>query len=159
MIFQIFVAVFFTLKFYFLQAEIVRKKGKSLLNDPLFNKVLSRLETWKDRDGSQNMPNAVICALLTKIDEMQFSGFGISWIREGSLGNQRCLAETSQNAFLSPRKDIWPKQAKMIKNPIESEGLLPHSRLTVEEQEAVIMEEYRFVTIIIISSYFIFVTF
>ena len=85
MIFQIFVAVFFTLKFYFLQAEIVRKKGKSLLNDPLFNKVLSRLETWKDRegcqaslDGSQNMPNAVIYALLTKIDEMQFSGFGIS---------------------------------------------------------------------------------
>ena len=60
------------------QAEIVRKKGKSLLNDPLFNKVLSHLETWKDRDGSQNMPNAVICALLTKIDEMQFSGFGIS---------------------------------------------------------------------------------
>ena len=63
MISQIFVAVFFTLKFYFLQAEIVRKKGKSLLNDPLFNKVSSHLETWKDRDGSQNMPNAVIYAL------------------------------------------------------------------------------------------------
>ena len=46
MISQIFVAVFFTLKFYFLQAEIVRKKGKSLLNDPLFNKVSSHLETW-----------------------------------------------------------------------------------------------------------------
>ena len=34
---------------------------------------------------------------------------------------------------------------ELVKNrtPIESVGLLPHSRLTVEEQEAVIMEEYR----------------
>ena len=37
---------FVTLKITFFQAEIVRKKGKSLLNDPLFNKVGFHLENW-----------------------------------------------------------------------------------------------------------------
>jgi len=59
----------------YLKAEIVRKKGKSLLNDPLFNKGLAYPESERDR--------------------------------------------------------------------LAIRGLLPHSRLTVEEQEAVIMEEYR----------------
>ena len=115
MIFQIFVYVFFTLKLYCLQAEIVRKKGKSLLNDPLFNKVLSHIKTgtkpvWtvpKICPGQWSMPQ-----ITKKLWNAIFRGWhilnqrGIAWQSEVFGRNQpkfiliakkRYLAQTSQD--------------------------------------------------------------